>query len=296
LPYIPIDESRGFTAFCGKEFGKGANWTIDRWNFSYSMSRVMHDFSLQQWEASIGIWESAGNIIGVVNSEGECRGEAFFQVGMANLPEDTLNEMFDFAENNLGAEIEGERFVELRIPAGDKIQELIASNRGYIKQEWDEPFSSLPIIEMQDIILPKGLFFKNGNELNNSVKGMAHAKAFGYSDKEIYVKRVPLCYEAIKQTPDYRADLDLSIVNETGEVVSFSTMWYDAINKLGILEPVGTIPQYRKLNLGRAVIYELINRIKHEGAATAYVGSDQPFYLAIGFTKVFVHNNWKKIL
>lgn len=287
---------RDFLVSTYQKFGKGYNWTIERWNFSYSMARTMNGVSIKQWEDSIGIWENNGNIVGIVNSEGEGKGEAFFQVSAINISNDTLEEMFDFTEKKLGIEKEGKRFVQLRIPEGNKEREFIAASRGYVKQPWNETTSTLAIAGMRSVNLPKGFYFKSGYELSDTMKGTAHAKAFGYIDKDIYVKRAPLSYEALRKTPDYRADLDLGIVSYTGEIVSFCTLWYDSINKIGILEPVGTIPEYRRMGLGRAVIYEAFNRIAKEGAIRAYVGSSQDFYLALGFERDFISNIWSKNL
>lgn len=63
------------------------------------------------------------------------------------------------------------------------------------------------------------------------------------------------------KTPDYRSDLDLYVASESYEVVSFATIWYDAANKIGILEPVGTHYDYRRMGLARAVIGEGARRI-----------------------------------
>lgn len=58
----------------------------------------------------------------------------------------------------------------------------------------------------------------------------------------------------------YTKNNDIYIINSIGNVVTFANIWYDSLNKIGILEPVGVIPEYRKMELGKAVIYEVINR------------------------------------
>ncbi|QNV56456.1 hypothetical protein GMA19_01619 [Paenibacillus polymyxa E681] len=39
----------------------------------------------------------------------------------------------------------------------------------------------------------------------------------------------------------------------------------DELNKIGILESVGTIPKYRKMELEKVVIYGAIKRVKDKG-------------------------------
>jgi predicted N-acetyltransferase YhbS len=51
--------------------------------------------------------------------------------------------------------------------------------------------------------------------------------------------------------------------------------------------PVATDPQYRRMGLGRAAVLEGVRRCAALGARRAYVGSDQAFYQALGFRKVY---------
>lgn len=286
---------RDLLVYTYKLFGEPVNWTIERWNFSRSMARIMNRVSLQQWEEKIGIWESNGNIIGVVNPEGEGDGEAFFQIGIINIPNNILEEMFEFSEKNLTIEKDGKHIVQLRIPDGDKQRESIALSRGYIKQQWYETISVIPIEGIPDVKLPKGFSLKSGLEVSDTEKGVAHSKAFGYLNTKT-AKLSPLAYESLRQTPDYRQDLDIYLISESNEIVSFCTMWYDEFNKIGILEPVGTIPNFRKKGLGRAVVEEALKRIAKEGAIKVYVGSGQDFYTNIGFRKEYKNNIWEKIV
>nr|WP_239483881.1 MULTISPECIES: GNAT family N-acetyltransferase [Paenibacillus] len=98
----------------------------------------------------------------------------------------------------------------------------------------------------------------------------------------------------MKLAPDYRPDLDLSVVDTSGEVVSFCTLWFDSQNQHGALEPVGTIATARKKGLARAVITEGLHRIAGYGAKSAYVGSTMDFYKKLGFEAVFRSNVWEK--
>jgi predicted N-acetyltransferase YhbS len=293
--YEPNDfiRVRDFLVNSFKTVGKGRNWTIERWNFSKSMSRVMHGVSIEKWESTIGIWEQDGNIIAVVSSEGEVRGEAFFQIGIEKFPQEILEEMFKFTEKKLAIEKDEKSIVQLRIPEGYNQGEDMALSRGYIKTKEYETTSAFHIDGSININLPKRFSIKNGHEVSDMEKGKAHARAFGYVNTK-YENISHFCYEAVRQTPNYRGDLDLYVVSEANEIAAFCTMWYDNINKIGILEPVGTIPEFRKMGLGRAVIGEATNRITKEGAETVYVGSEQKFYLTIGFNPEYKSNVWEK--
>ncbi|WP_052429764.1 GNAT family N-acetyltransferase [Paenibacillus borealis] len=278
-------------SFC--ETAKLGNWLIDRWNFCRAVSHTMHD-TYDSWEDTVGVWvDEAGTIAGVVNSEGEERGEAFFQIRVP-LPAAVYEEMFNFAESSLAVQEKGRRIIRLRIPAGDSVRESIAYSRGYSQLEWNDSMSVLSLGNLGPVDLPPGYRILSGTDVSSEAKALAHAKAFGYFE-EAGDHSVPLAFERMKQAPDYRPELDLSVVDLSGEVVSFCTLWYDGKNRHGILEPVGTIPAARKQGLARAVITEGLWRIAAYGAKSAYVGSTMEFYKRLGFEAVYTSYVWERI-
>ena len=274
------------------ETAKLGNWLINRWNFCRAVSHTMHA-TYDSWESTVGVWvDEAGTIAGVVNSEGEERGEAFFQIQVP-LPAAVYEEMFNFAESSLAVQEKGRRIIRLRIPAGDSVRESIAYSRGYSQLEWNDSMSVLSLGNLGPVELPQGYRILSGTDVSSEAKARAHAKAFGYFE-EASDHTVPLAFERMKLAPDYRPELDLSVVDLSGEVVSFCTLWYDGENQHGILEPVGTIPAARKQGLARAVITEGLHRIAAYGAKSAYVGSTMEFYKRLGFEAVCTSYVWEK--
>jgi predicted N-acetyltransferase YhbS len=74
--------------------------------------------------------------------------------------------------------------------------------------------------------------------------------------------------------------------------VAFGGLWFDPVNRFGYVEPVATDPDYRRMGLGTAAVLEGIRRCGELGATVAYVGTDTPFYLVMGFKKLFTLNCW----
>lgn len=68
-------------------------------------------------------------------------------------------------------------------------------------------------------------------------------------------------------------------------------IWYTQ-GDTAYIEPVVTIPQYRKIGLAKAVVYEALARVKELGAKRAIVLSDQEFYYKIGFEKSSTFGSW----
>jgi predicted N-acetyltransferase YhbS len=71
-------------------------------------------------------------------------------------------------------------------------------------------------------------------------------------------------------------------------------IWFDDVNNIGFFEPVCTHPNFRRQGFGREVMMEGIRRVAALGTTTAYVGSSQEFYNAIGFQMKYATYNWIK--
>ena len=277
------------------------NWLIDRWNFCRYMGQVMHD-TYNTWPETVGIWEDENKeIVAVVNSQGERinrrSGQAFIQLGDRDFQDGFFTELVDYAESKFPLTTTEGTFIHFRINEEDHQIKGILKERGYTLHEWKEPMSCMDVDKDLEVQLPEGFRIVDANEVNDSMKGFAHGRAFGYYKNEVPEDDdAERSYQSLRKAPDYIQELDLSVLNEKGEIVSFAGLWYDDLNQIGILEPVGTIPEYRKMGLGKAVIFEGINRVRKMGAKRIFVGSNQPFYLSIGFAVKYYKEIWEKRL
>ncbi len=273
-------------------------WTFERWNYAFHFVRHIFDFSLDEWSNRIGIWENSdGEIVSVVNSEATGRGEAFFQINRAYLDELPFEEMFEFAEKNLLCKDKESFMLKFRILEGlDKVEE-IAKKRNYSKVPDAYEITSSLSLE-QDLICPEispefiTRSMADDNDLEKRTK--VFAKAFGNYGTKDEVK-APL-YVELQKSSDYRKELDVYVIDSQGEYVSFCLIWFDEKNKLGILEPVGTDPDFRRKGLGKAAVYEAIKRVKEIGAEKILVGDGQQFYRSIGFSESHRNAIWMKKL
>lgn len=94
-------------------------------------------------------------------------------------------------------------------------------------------------------------------------------------------------YLNVMQAEPYDQSLDWVIESPTGEFVAFCLIWFDDVNKVGLLEPVGTDPKYWRMGLGSSICKLALNALREKGAETATVVSTSPetykFYKSIGF-------------
>jgi len=288
---------------------KPLNWKLERWNYArYFITPMLWTegigdpdleavaAAIQLWDNSTGIWENAaGEIVGVVNIEHAHQqhtgwGESFVQ----HYPDydGLLPEMLAYAENRLCNEARNLVFV----PIYDYNESVIAAvqARGYEKKEdytlWDSVFSVSEDIPKPT--LPEGYQLRSMADSGSDID--RRRKAFGVSFNHPEPVDWPsrLSYESLQQAPNYRADLDIYVTAPDGEYASFCIAWWDEINQIASLEPVGTAPEHRRKGLAHAAVLAAIRRVAALGAQRVFVGSDQEFYLAIGFELAFPAHHW----
>mgnify|MGYP004702199189 CR=1 FL=1 len=81
-----------------------------------------------------------------------------------------------------------------------------------------------------------------------------------------------------------RADLKLMTiaVSPNGEYACALEMWFDPQNKYAYLEPLATVPKYRRLGLATICLTEAMKKTKKLGATYCF-GGGREFYTCIGF-------------
>ncbi len=95
------------------------------------------------------------------------------------------------------------------------------------------------------------------------------------------------------RSPAYNPHLDIIADAGDGQIGAFCIVWLDHINKVGLFEPVGTIPEFRRKGLGKAVLIEGMQRMREQGIKSAIVtvNEDDPeaiiFYASTGFKVAF---------
>ncbi len=83
-------------------------------------------------------------------------------------------------------------------------------------------------------------------------------------------------YQNIQAAPLYRHDLDLVVIAPSGEVVAFTTIWFENMTFCDYFEPVGTVPEHQRKGLGSALLCEGMRRLKYAGATLAMTVGGTP--------------------
>jgi len=80
-------------------------------------------------------------------------------------------------------------------------------------------------------------------------------------------------FRSIQQAPSNVPELHLQVVNDTGEIAAFCSVWWDRENNLAEFEPVGTVPRFQMLGLGSSLLAHTCNRAQEMGIGRIRVES-----------------------
>ncbi|MEO8393265.1 MAG: GNAT family N-acetyltransferase [Chloroflexota bacterium] len=93
----------------------------------------------------------------------------------------------------------------------------------------------------------------------------------------------------VSYAPIYDRELDLLVIAPDGRIAAFCLCWLDAVNRVGLVEPVGTHPDFRRLGLARAIMTEGLRRMRARGMETALIAAStdnnaaKTLYQSLGF-------------
>ncbi len=245
----------------------------------------------------IGIWEDNGAIVGVVHPEWEL-GEAFFEFHPAY--RELRQQMLDYAEAHLvGRETpEGPAYLQVWVNDWDEPFQALLAERGYehaAEQDW--PMAQLAMPDpFPEISLPMGYALTDLEKEPDWAKvhralwrGFNHEGEPPGGQEELDERR------AMFDTPKARRDLKIVVRAPSGDFVAFCGTFFEPNARFCYVEPVATDPDHRRMGLGRAAVLEGVRRCGALGATDAYVGSNQPFYLSLGFEVIYTSECWRKV-
>lgn len=269
---------------------RDGNWLRPEWDYMHSHPNLDED-ALDR----IGVWEDGGKIVAVAHYEHQL-GDAFFQVH----PHYTYlrPDLLAYAEDRL-YRVDDQGRKSLRIYIKEILPDLeqIARDRSYQPAKNQARPLSLLLAPPQpaEVQLPEGFRLISLAEENDLARihralwrGFDHAGEPPPAGIEWRRK--------MQSSSQFRKDLTLVVVEPGGEYVCFCGLWYEETNRYAYIEPLATDPDYRRQGLAGAAVREGVRRCARLGAQEIYVGSDQPFYLSLGFRVVFRTRSWTKEL
>jgi predicted N-acetyltransferase YhbS len=266
--------------------GTHINWLQPQWEYMH-FHPLVDDVDLSR----IGVWESAGEIVGVVHPE-HASGRVYLQVDPAC---DAVREkMLIYAEEYLSVQRDGVRRLGVHINDADNWCQHMAAARGFARTTECESMARFEIPgRCPEIALPPGFRLQSLAEENDLHKlDRLLWRGFGHGDEP---EDDGIEGRAFMQSaPNYRLDLNIVVVAPEGHFVSYCGMWYESVQAVAYVEPVATDLDFRGMGLGRAAVLEGIRRCARLGATVAWVGSGQRFYQSFGFRVAYQTSVWQR--
>jgi ribosomal protein S18 acetylase RimI-like enzyme len=152
---------------------------------------------------------------------------------------------------------------------GNETQKAVLAQRGYTQGKLSTLFRQrLLSAPSPPPVLPSGYLIHEVRTLSADL--LAERTAV---ENQVFGSKVTLEFLlALQQAPLYRPNLDLLITAPSGHIAAFCTTWLDTYHRVGYVEPIGTVPAYRRLGLGKALLVESFRRLQDLGAEVAYLG------------------------
>lgn len=235
-----------------------------------------------------GIWEDNAVIIAVACYEmnvGECLLSA--KKGYEYL----FNEMLLYAEKELSV-FENDKHI-LRVMTTDKqnLDNILLRN-GY-KIAYSEPITIFPYKKgFVKKKLPDGFSIISLEDENDFEK--INACLFKGFDHGPNPDNDFDCRMLMQSAPRFRKDLTTIIKAPNGEYACFAGMWVERQNKYAYLEPLATVPEYRRIGLATIALTEAMRKTIKDGAVYCF-GGVREFYYIYGFDTVGYRNMWEKL-
>lgn len=267
------------------------NWLQPRWEYMHHHP-LIENLDL----TTIALYEHDGEIVGLAHPEDKPT-FVYFQrhAGYDHI----LPLMFDHADERFGGpSIMLERnIIGLFINDFDQTLESVAAARGYeLLPGYAEGYSRFTFNEpVPPPVLPEGFRLQSLAEENDQRK-INRCLWRGFNHEGEQPEEEANGPAVAQHAPNFRKDLTIVAVAPNGDYVSYAGIWLVADLGFAYVEPVATDPDYRRMGLGRAAVLETARRVQAEGAEVAWVGSDQEFYMALGFQRQFQRNLWVKWL
>lgn len=240
----------------------------------------------------IGIWEDGGVIIGICTYE--------MEVGSAHLHakkgyEFLLPEMLEWTESEISVMEKGQHQLQVWVTDKELNKKALLEAQDYelVSHEAVTIFDyQHPFLERQ---LPNGFTLIDGTHVDYKKMAICFAKGFGNSEEIEPITDADINGNFKRfNSPHANNSLTTVVVAPDGEYACALGMWYDESNKYAYLEPMATIPKYRRMGLGTIALMEAMKKTKALGATYCFGGPVMDYYPMVGFKITHQRELWKK--
>lgn len=266
------------------ETGSLENWLPPRFE---NNSRSM--------DPGILLWEDDGKLVGLVIPEESLVYFVQLHPGYLWLYDEMVNWIEKYSRANWGKKDAVLKVIEME---GNPEKEKTLQEHGFTRGRIYGIFRIRDIdAAIPDYELPDGFSVRSVSPDDFDEIACCIRQVFGHGE---WFNREIL--ETLASASFYNPDLDLVVVDKQGKIVSFCTFRLDPLSRVTELEPMGTLPDYRSMGIGRALLCEGFRRLKTYNPSILYIGgaANNPaanrLYELTGFTQRIDLYRWEKPL
>lgn len=260
-------------------------FTFVRWDWMITHPLLEHNF-LER----IGLWRNPAREI-CAAALFDCQPGETYLLALPEYQDILYSEMIEYAVRNLNP---GAHF-SLVVEAQNHALQHAVSQAGFEKSDETEAVAVFDSqVTSTDYVLPEGFTITDMAKTPEAGK-FARAICRGFEDASL--PELTAEFEAQAQAglnrPHVDRSLKIAVLAPDGMIACTCGLWQDVRSRFAVVEPLATVPEYRKLGLARAAVYEGIRRVSARGTTQVLVGSDQPFYYKIGFSPLLTAEKWE---
>jgi GNAT superfamily N-acetyltransferase len=202
--------------------------------------------------------------------------------------------LLQYAQRHLAAMSGGVRTLKIHIHDADDEFQRIAAKMGYEKTDKCEEMCRMTLgDQLPRPPMPPGFQLRSLAD-DNDLRKVHRVLWRGFNHEGEPPEEGVAEREFMQSAPNFRKELNIVVHEPAGNFVSYCGMWFEAQHRIAYVEPVATDPDFRRMGLGKAAVVEGIRRCRDEGATVAYVGTAMPFYLSMGFRRMYRMSVWQR--
>ena len=246
-----------------------------------------HSFFNHKLSHRFGVWEQNEEIVGIACFEMDL-GESHLHVEEGY--EYLLPELLDWAEKELCRPEEGKYVSGIWITDKEPDKREMLKSRGYELVRTDRVTIFDYKKPFPETALPEGFKLICGHDADYNKLHACYWKGFDHGDNpdNDVDGTIHAC-----NAPNGNLSLDTIVVAPNGEYACALGMWHDEQNEYAYLEPLATVPKYRRMGLAKAALVASMEITKQLGANYCFTGGGE-FYTAIGCEIICDRELWKR--
>lgn len=245
------------------------------WNWARFEWMIEHPETDKTKLETIGLWWNKDRIVGAAIYD-MFYGEAF--CGALKAYSEIIPDILEYAYCNL----KDESGLGIAICDEDLKTIELATQIGYEKSDQKE---NIMVFDLENTLfseLPIDIVIKEYDPAKNPYEfAWLLWQGFDHGNNKTEFEGQDSKEKQLRKHLDKR--LSLAAVDSLGNIVGYVCLWYSPKTNYAYVEPVCTIPEFRKKGISKALLAEAFNRANKLGAKTAVVISDMDFYRKLGF-------------